>query len=327
MIQPVLGIDISKATFDAALQIGERTMHRQFENKGEGFKQLSSWLQKNKVKTVHACMEATGQYGDCLAEDLYRKGHAVSVVNPARIKAYASSKLRRNKTDKADAELIAAYCQRENPILWSPPEADFRDLQALERRLDDLQSMLQQERNRLKSGIRTQLVIKDLQTHEKYLVEQIMRTKKAMQELINANTKLKQQRDLLVSIPGIGELTAAKVLGEIRDVQMFESARQLAAYAGVTPRRFVSGTSVHKKSRLSKTGNCNLRRILFMPAISAKNHNEIVKPFCLRLKQNGLSPTQTVCAAMRKLLHLIFGILKSCKPFDPNIIQNQYLPT
>jgi len=323
MNQPVLGIDISKATFDVALQIGEKTNHQKFENTPEGFKQLSIWLQKNKVKKVHACMEATGQYGERLAEDLYQKGHDVSVVNPARIKAYAGSKLRRNKTDKADAELIAAYCQREIPTLWSPPEISFRDLQALERHLDDLQSMLQQERNRLQSGIRTQIVIKQLQAHEEYLEEQIILTKQAMQDLINNNEKLKQQRDLLVSIPGIGELTAAKILGEIRDVRMFESARQLAAYAGVTPRHFVSGTSIHKKSRMSKTGNTNLRKALFMSAISAKNRNQIVAPFCQRLKQNGLSPKQIVCASMRKLLHLIFGILRSGRPFDPNILQFQ----
>jgi len=325
MIQPVLGIDISKTTFDAALQISDKTTHRKFENNEEGFKQLSIWLQKNKVKTVHACMEATGQYGECLAEDLYQKGHGVSVVNPARIKAYASSKLRRNKTDKADAELIADYCQREKPALWSPPEASFRDLQALERHLEDLQSMLQQERNRLKSGMRTQLVIEHLQSHEKYLEAQIADTKQAMQDLINTNARLKQQRDLLVSIPGIGELTAAKILGEIRDVRQFESARQLAAYAGVTPSHFVSGTSVHKKSRISKTGNTNIRRVLYMSAISAKHCNQIVAPFCSRLLKNGLTPMQTVCAAMHKLLHLIFGILKSGKPFDPNFLLNQCL--
>jgi transposase len=325
MIQPVLGIDISKATFDTVLKIGDKTIHRKFENNEEGFKQLSIWLQKNNVKTVHACMEATGQYGECLAEDLYQKGHDISVVNPARIKAYASSKLRRNKTDKADAELIADYCQREKPSLWSPPEASFRDLQALERHLEDLQSMLQQERNRLKSGTRTQLVIEHLHSHEKYLEEQITNTKQAMQYLINTDTRLKQQRDLLVSIPGIGELTAAKILGEIRDVRQFESARQLAAYAGVTPRHFVSGTSVHKKSRISKTGNTNIRRVLYMSAISAKHCNQIVAPFCSRLLKNGLTPMQTVCAAMHKLLHLIFGILKSGKPFDPNFLQNQYL--
>jgi transposase len=323
MIQPVLGIDISKATFDVVLQIDDKTTHRQFSNNPEGFKQLGLWLQKNQIEKVHACMEATGQYGEGLAEDLYQNGHDVSVVNPARIKAYACSKLRRNKTDKADAELIAIYCLREKPALWSPPGADFRDLQALERRLEDLQAMVRQEQNRLESGVKTGLVVQDLKAHVKYLEERIMETKKAMQDLINANTKLKQQRDLLVSIPGIAELTAAKILGEIRDIHQFESARQLAAYAGVTPRQFVSGTSVHKKSRISKTGNTNIRRILYMSAVSAKQCNQIVAPFCTRLLQNGLTPLQVVCAAMHKLLHLIFGILKSGKPFDPNFLENR----
>jgi len=323
MIQPVLGIDISKATYDVVLQIEEKKSHRQFSNNPEGFKQLGIWLKQNQIKKAHTCMEATGKYGECLANDLYQNGHDVSVVNPARIKAYACSKLRRNKTDKADAELIADYCLKEKPVLWCPPEADFRDLQALERHLEDLQTMVRQEQNRLESGVKTSLVVRDLKGHIHYLEERITETKKAMQDLINANLKLREQRDLLVSIPGIGELTAAKLLGEIRDIHQFDSARQLAAYAGVTPRHFVSGTSVHKKSRISKTGNTNIRRILYMSAISAKHCNQIVAPFCTRLLQNGLTPLQVVCASMHKLLHLIFGILKSGKPFDPNFLQNQ----
>lgn len=321
MTQPVLGIDISKATFDVVLLAGEKKIHHQFTNDLEGFKQLDIWLRKNEASKVHACMEATGQYGEKLATYLYHGDHDVSVVNPARIKAYAGSKLRRNKTDKADAELIAYYGLKENPALWSPPEEDFRDLQAIERRLEDLQAALLQEQNRLESGVETIWVVQDLGDHIRYLKERIAETKEVMQNLINANVRLKRQRDLLVSIPGIGVLTAAKILGEIRDITQFESARQLAAYAGVTPCQFVSGSSVHKKSRITKTGNINIRRILYMSAISAKHCNQIVTPFCLRLLQKGLTPMQVVCAAIHKLLHLIFGILKSGKPFDPNYLQ------
>lgn len=321
MRQPVLGIDISKATFDVVLLIGEKKLHRQFANNSEGFNQLDSWLHKNGANKVHACMEATGQYGEWLAEYLYQNGHDISVVNPARIKAYAGSKMRRNKTDKTDAELIAEYCLKENPSLWSPPEADFRDLQAMERHLEDLQAMLLQEQNRLESGVKTFWVVEELLNHIKYLKERISATKEAMQDLIKTNAKLKREHDLLVSIPGIGELTAAKILGEIRDIHQFESARQLAAYAGITPRQFFSGTSVHKKSRITKTGNSNIRRILYMSAISAKKYNPIVAVFCARLLQNGKTPMQAVCAAIHKLLHLIFGILKSGRPFDPNYLQ------
>ena len=323
MTQPVLGIDIAKETFDVCLMIEGKSRQAQFENNVSGFKKLNHWISKYTPVKVHACQEATGQFGEALAEYLYREGHQVSVVNPARIKAYGSSKLRRNKTDKADAELIALYCLREQPALWTPPPASFKDLQALVRRYDDLQATFQQERNRLKSGTSQSVVVADLKEHLAYLEEKMANIKQAIQEHIQANPELKQRQDLLLSIPGIGKLTASKLLGEIRDVCAFEDARQLAAYAGVTPRNFVSGTSIHKKARMTKMGNANLRKILYMPAISAKRHNPIIHDFCQRLLNAGMSPMQVVGAAMRKLLHLIFGILKSGKPFNPNFLVNK----
>lgn len=323
MIQPVLGIDIAKDTFDVALILAGKTWNEHFENSPDGFKSLSRWVGRHTHEKVHACMEATGQYGDALAEYLYQQGWQVSVVNPARIKAYANSKLRRNKTDKADAQLIAEYCLRENPTPWSPPPPSFKDLQALVRRLEDLQANYYQENNRLKSGGTNPQVIENLKDHLHYLEEKIDQIKQAIQDHIQAYPELKQRQELLLSIPGIGLLTAAKILGEIRDVCEFDSPRQLAAYAGVTPRNISSGSSIHKKSRLSKTGNSNLRKILYMPAICAKRYNPIIHTFCLRLLKSGLRPMEVIGAAMHKLLHLIYGILKSGKPFDPDFLQKQ----
>ena len=323
MTQPILGIDIAKETFDVCLTIAGKNQQTQFENNASGYKKLSRWIGKYTAEKLHACLEATGQFGETLSEYLYQEGHRVSVVNPARIKAYGSSKLRRNKTDKADAELIAQYCLREQPALWTPPPASFKDLQALVRRYEDLQATYQQEKNRLKSGTSQSVVVADLQDHLAYLKEKMALIQKAIQEHIQACPELKQRQDLLLSIPGIGKLTASKLLGEIRDVCAFEDARQLAAYAGVTPRNFVSGTSIHKKARMSKMGNANLRKILYMPAISAKRFNPIIHAFCLRLLDAGLKPLQVVGAAMRKLLHLIFGILKSGKPFDPKFLEKR----
>jgi transposase len=321
MQQPVLGIDIAKDTFDASLLIEGKRWDEHFENNPAGFKHLSRWVARHSAAPLHACMEATGQYGDGLAEYLYQQGWQVSVVNPARIKAYGQSQLRRNKTDKADAQLIAQYCLRENPALWSPPAASFKDLQALVRRLEDLQSNYQQEQNRLTAGGSNPVVIASITDHLQVLEEQIQRLKQAIQEHIDTCPELKQRQKLLTSIPGIGKLTAAKILGEVRDVCEFDSARQLSAYAGVTPRNFLSGSSVHKKARLSKTGNANLRKALYMSAISAKHHNPIVHTFCERLLKSGLSPMQVIGAAMHKLLHLIYGILKSGRPFDPLFLQ------
>jgi transposase len=325
MTQPIVGIDIAKDSFDATLIVEGKSWHEHYENSPAGFKQMVTWAGKHTHEVVHACMEATGQYGNALAEALYKQGWQVSVVNPARIKAYGNSKLRRNKTDKADAQLIAEYCLREDPTLWSPPPASFTDLQALVRRLDDLQKNSLQESNRLQSGETNPVVLKDITEHLESLRIRIEQIKKAIQEHIKRNPKLKERQVLLTGIPGIGDLTAARIQGEIRDVCDFTDARQLAAYAGVTPRNTLSGTSVHKKARMSKMGNSNLRKALFMAAVSAKLHNPIVRAFCQRLLDSGLEPMEVVGAAMHKLLHLVFGILKSGKPFDPDFLSKHGL--
>lgn len=320
MEQQVAGIDVAKLTLDIVLSNGQKELHNQFENTPKGHESLARWLTRQGANSAHICMEATGQYGDGIAEYLYSLGFPVSVVNPARIKHYANSKLRRNKTDKADAQIIAEFCYREKPGLWTPPPASFKDLQALVRHLDGLQTTRQQEVNRLNSGVKTPAVIESLKQICSFLDDQINQTKEAIQEMIDRNSELKRRQNLLITIPGIGNLTAAKLLGEIRDIQEFQNARQLAAYAGLTPRNFLSGTSVHKKARLSKTGNSHIRKILYMPAISAKHWNSIVNTFCARLEIAGLRPMEIIGAAMRKLIHLVFGILKREKPFDPNYL-------
>lgn len=321
----VMGIDVAKEKLDVCLRWAERRIFSQFENTPAGHQKLLRWLDKQGVNNVHVCLEATGQYGDAVAECLYQQGQIVSVVNPARIKHYGRSQLRRNKTDKADAELIADFCASQKPAAWSPPPAEFKDLQALVRRLDDLMSARQQEANRLASGVTTTKVVEDIEAHLTFLNQQIKKIKKSIREHIDEHPQLCKQQKLLETIPGIGWLTAAKILGEIRSVQEFENARQMAAYAGLTPEHKQSGTSLHKKPRLSKTGNANLRKALFMPAISAKHHNPIVIVFCKRLLEAGLCPMQVIGAAMRKLLHIVYGVLKHGRPFDPNFLYSPAL--
>jgi len=327
MTSPVVGIDVAKETLDVVWQQAERRVYKTFANTPDGYRQLASWLAKQGIVRAHVCLEATGQYGEGVAEYLYQQGYPVSVVNPARIKHYANSKLRRNKTDKADAQLIAEYCERENPAQWTPPPASFKDLQALVRHLDDLQVIHQQEINRRGSGVHTPAVIASLDALIAFLEQQIAQTRQAIQAHIDQYAELKRLQNLIVTIPGIGCLTAAKLLGEVRAILDFDSARQLAAYAGLTPKNFFSGSSVHKKTCLAKTGNANLRKALYMPALVAKKRNPIIHAFCDRLSYAGLRPMEIIGAAMRKLLHLVFGVLKSGRPFDPNFLAKSQVPS
>jgi transposase len=320
MIQSVIGIDVSKDTLDVVLLKDSNSAYASFSNSPVGFGKLSRWLISQSAGQVHACLEATGQYGEGIAEYLYQAGHAVSVVNPARIKRYGDSKLHRNKTDKADAGLIAEFCRKETPALWAPLPAYLKQLRQMVRRLEDLQCNYQQERNRLASGVSDAWVVEDITSHLKELSRRIQALKKAIFQVIADTPELKEQSKLLVTIPGIGKLTAARLLAEMGDITCFEDAPQLAAYAGLNPKGFRSGSSVHKKTRISKEGRALLRHILYMPAIVARKNNPIIHAFCDRLAQHGLPKMAIVAAAMRKLLHLVFGILKHKQPFDPNYL-------
>jgi transposase len=318
MIETVLGIDISKLKFNVCLiQTTGKLKHKVFPNNEAGFEQLLAWLSKQNVKRVHACLEATGTYSEPLALWLQEANNLVSLVNPAAIKAFAASCLSRTKTDRVDAELIARFCQAQAPPAWLPPAPEVRELQALVRRLESLQEMRVMEENRLSSGIAVDLVRRSLEEHLSYLSEEIRRTEELIRHHINNHPGLKQQTELLDSIPGIAETTAALVLAELTNIKQYSSARQVAAYAGLVPRERQSGTSVRGRTRLSKVGNARLRKALYFPAITAIRCSPFFQAWAEALLKRGKSKMSVICAVMRKLLHLVYGVLKSERPFDP----------
>jgi transposase len=209
MTRAVLGIDIAKDTFAVALLHDSHCEQASFPNTSAGMQKLLIWLRKRKLTHVHACMEATGTYGEALALTLYQAGHVVSVVNPARIAAEASSQLARNKTDAVDAQLIARFCLKEEPRAWTPPTPEMRGLRALVRHLADLQAMRQAEANRLQAGNHPAAVQQTLEEHLAFLAQQIDQLRQQIDAHIESHPDLKRQRDLLVSIKGIGRRTAA----------------------------------------------------------------------------------------------------------------------
>ena len=325
MTQSNVGMDVSKHRLDVVLLHAGQKYYQVFKNDQAGFEQISSWLKARGCEQEHICLEATGQYGYAAAEYLYLCGYAVSVINPARIKAYAVSRLKRNKTDKTDAMLIAEFCQKEKIALWSPPRTVFKALKDMVHCLEDLMVMRQQERNRMEFMSSDPLVESMRLEHLDWLDEKIKTLRTAIHKLIQQDPQFKRHSDLLISIPGIGKLTAARLLSEIHDFRDFRNARQLTAYAGLNPRQYQSGSTVYRKSRLSKIGNVNLRRALYMPAIVARTHNPIIHAFCQRLTERGLSKMSVVGAAMRKLLVLAFGVIKSDCYFDPEFTHKEVL--
>ena len=213
MADSILGIDIGKQKFEAFLLVNGKAKSKSLKNSKEGFSTLIEWLIKHGAGLFHACMEATGSYGDELALYLHDSGHTVSVVNPARIKGFAQSELVRTKTDAVDAGIIARFCLAMQPEPWSPPAPAVRRIQAIARRLDALIAMRTQELNRL--GVAHSLVEPSIKQHLTYLDSEIEKLKKQMRSEINDDPDLKNQRDLLITIPGISDTTISIILAEL----------------------------------------------------------------------------------------------------------------
>ena len=318
----VLGIDISKPYFDIVvlkeLDCAELVYSAvaRFDNMPTGFAQLLKWLKKQEATGGHACMEATGRYGDALALFLHTHRIVVSVVNPKVIHDYALMRMQRNKSDPIDATQIARFCLKETPLSWSPASPQIQCLQALLKCLADRKGERQREINRLKSIIPCPQVIAFTQSNIEHLDAQIKQITAAIKSLVAATPVFASRSKLLVSIPGIGALTAWWLVSF--DLPGFENAAAAVAMAGLNPSQRQSGTSVRLQTRLSKRGHADIRKALYMPAVSALTHNPFVAALAARLAAKSRHNLSIIAAAMHKLIRIAFGVLKSNKPFDPS---------
>ena len=315
------GIDISKLTFDVTVLYDDKSQHKKFINNSQGFFLFHKWIKSFKSEN-YICMEATGIYGMHLVTFLVKKKYRTIVSNPYKIKNYARMKMNRNKTDKSDSLCIAKYCKSlylEDEIdnhIYTIKSKNSQRLQALVTRLEQVKLLKAQEVNHLESTL-DKVSIKFIKKTIKQLEKQIIAIKNSITECINQDLILKKQVNLLITIDGIGEITAWSILAYLGDISLFSTSGQVASYAGVNPFIEDSGTSL-KVSRLSKMGHKRLRKSLYMPAIVAKKYNPVLVEFYDRLLKNGKPKKVAICAVMRKLLVIAYGVLKSEIEFDPN---------
>ena len=311
-----LGLDISKDTIDACLLDARGEVSKKVSNRPKGFVQLQRWLRNRRVGEVHVCMEATGSYFEAVAEALADAGYLVSVVNPAQIKAFSASLLARAKTDALDARIIALFCRAHNPPAWEPPTPEQRKLRSLVRFCDNLK----QTRASYEVQVQTPRIDETVQESASELIaslsDQIARVEKEIKALIDSDPDLRRRRRLLQSITGIGSTTAAVILAEIPNLEEFRDAKAVAAFAGLSSQTRSSGTSVRGGGGICKKGNARLRKALWWPAIVAVEHNPRLRELAQRMRQAGKYNKKIIVAAMRKLLILAYGVLKSGRAFQ-----------
>jgi transposase len=249
-----IGLDVSKESIeDCLLRDSGKAHFKQFSNDASGHSKLLRWVHHlDENGSSHFCMEATGSYSHEVALFLAEGEQKVSVLNPARIHYFARSQGQGNKTDKADARLIALFCRKEQPELWRAAAPEVRQLTApgalWARRYHAVQDLLVQEKNRLQAPAQPKAVLTSLKGTVRFLEKEIERLKKQIREHFKSHDELKRDAQLLQSIPGIGELTAWDILAELPDVEQFDSAQAVAAYAGLSPREHRSGSSIYKKT-------------------------------------------------------------------------------
>lgn len=310
-----VGIDVSKKTLDCFRRgAGKSKLH--VGNDLSGFKKIDDWL-RAKSEDIHVCMEATGKLWEPLAEYLQEKGYRVSVVNPAKIKAFGRSQGRRSKTDEVDAQIIADFCQKMEPDAWIPMNSKIRALRDIHREVAALKDAKTQVSNRLKSGDTHEVVAASQKDLLKYISSKIENLEEAAKKLVSADPELKSDVELLQTIGGVGWTTAIMFLTELSIVDSSTSLRQVEAFCGVNPLVRESGTSVRGRSKISKVGNSYIRKILYMASLSAVRYNPLVAVFADRLAEKGKKKKVILCAAMRKLLRIMVAVFRSRRPFDP----------
>ena len=313
-----LGIDISKDTFDACLlREGQKTRKSKFNNAPHGFAMLEKWLKSHDSRLPHTCVEATGIYDLALCEYLYSSGYKISRMNPLQIKKFGQAEMLRSKTDSSDSALIAKFCKIMNPRAWKPDPKAVKELRELVRCLDGIIDDQVRVKCRLEKSSKGVLISK------KYLLRQLASLKDLMKELedeiqliIEKYPQMLADSKLLTSIPGVGQKSINRILAHIRSIDDYEGARELAAHLGITPCHRQSGTSVNGSSPISKMGNAKLRKALYLPTMTAMRHNPVIARFAQRLTHAGKAPKVVILASMRKLIHIIFGVLKFKRPFD-----------
>ena len=315
------GVEVSAEQLLVGLEReGAPRVRRAFPNTPEGHNALVRWLVA-PGRTVRVVMEATGLYGLDLALRLDAEASIeLMVANPRAVRHFAHALMKRSKNDPLDADLLVEFAQRMPLKRWVRPSPAALALHALAHRLESLTEMHAAEKNRLHAAQLSQAwpqdVRRDLKRSLSSLKRALNRLTRRAVEVIAQDPDLHLRYQLLLSTSGSGSTSALQILAQLALFSPDLDVRQWVAQAGLDPRQYSSGSSVHKKTRISKTGNRHLRRALYMPALVAVRHQPHLRAFYLHLVERGKTKMQALVAVMRKLLHALYGMFKHQRPFD-----------
>ncbi|WP_303065133.1 IS110 family transposase [Alysiella sp.] len=310
-----LGIDISKLWIDLVFKQNQKYQYLKISNNEVGFQQLLDFIQENQynIKEIHACCEATNVYYLPFSNFLNAHQIAISVVNPSIIKSYAEYHLRRVKTDKQDAKLIADFCEHDKPELWQPKTEQRIQLTSLHRRTNQLTQMLVSEKQRLE--VADEYSQSSIQRTIEFIETELETCRTQMQQLIEENQELKHKQKILESITGIGRTTSQILLPVLIDIDKFQNHKKLISYLGLSP--IIRQSGKHKgKERVSKMGDSSIRKSLYMPARSACTRSKLWRSWFDKQIARGKHAKQVYVMMMTKLIKYAYYCIKHNEMFD-----------
>lgn len=332
IVKQCVGIDISKDSFMACFcsrsldEVLTFSQARKFTNCKSGFNQLHRWLRKlsNPKSDLVFLMEATGVYYENLAYHLHKINKVVHVVLPNTTKHYFASLNIKTKTDSLDAKVLSQFGVERKHRVWEPPKKIYLELRNLTRFYVQLQEQKTSLNNIKHSKEAAHEVQQFILTSNKKLITQIDKQlavcRKKIDELVKSDQELNQKIDNVLTIKGVGMLTAVTIVAETLGFKHVRSVKQLVSYAGYDVVSRESGTSVKGKTRISKKGNRYIRNALYFPAMVSCRFNPDLKTTYLRVITKKPSKMIGQVAIQRKLLVLIYTLWKNNTPFIDDYI-------
>jgi transposase len=315
------GIEVSAQELLVALRReGQGRPLKSFPNTPAGHRDLARYLAR-KGRVVRVCLESTGVYGLDLALLLQKRaGIEVMVANPRAVRHFAQALMQRSKTDPLDARVLLEFAARMPFQPWPPPSTTALHLCALARRLEAITELCAAEKNRLHAARSAQalptVIRQDLEGSIAFHQRALGRLTRQALKLIASDALLSERYAQLDSIPGIACASAIRLLAELVMLSPDRDVRQWVAYAGLDPRAYTSGSSVHRPTRISKAGNRHVRAALYMPALVAVRHDPHLRAYYQHLLAQGKLKMQALVAVMRKILHAIYGMFKHHQRYD-----------
>jgi len=310
MDDKIVGFDVSKKFFDLAyLTDDNKWIFNKLDYNQKGLKELIKIIPQTSI----CVMEATGPYYLRLANFLYEKGYKVCVVNPLVIRRYSQMLMKRTKTDKADAQLIARFGKDQKPEFWKPKDKSVQKIQQINSVLESLIKERTSWTNKIEAAKQDVNFDKLSMRLMKQMIRNINRNSSRLEDELDEiiDKKYKQENRILQSIPGIGRKTSIVLLAITGGFTKFESYRQFSSYVGLSPRIFESGSSVRGKARICKLGLSRVRQLLYLCAWTAKTANKACKMLFDRLVEKGKAKKLALIAVANKLIRQAFGCINN----------------